>query len=137
MRVWEPEYTMMMNTKIFAVPTCFKEFSYKLIIYYHNMKTFQPITVHHKLPESFWGNLRPNNTVQLKQNIHRALHTIFQDDTPIQRIRRSLEVDKTVLQPDVYLAISDTLKRFEGLIEVDTYEIDCINRDKFIKRLTK
>ena len=77
------------------------------------MKYHHPMTVHHKIPESFGGNLRPNNTVNLKENVHRALHTIFQDDTPIQRQRRLLEADKSSMLPDVYLALSNTLKRFE------------------------
>jgi len=101
------------------------------------MKYNQPITIHHKLPESYGWNLRPNNTIQLKQNVHRALHTLFADDTPIQRIRRSLEVDKTVLRPDIYLALSNTLKRFEWLIELESYEPDCFNADKFYRKLTK
>lgn len=101
------------------------------------MKHNQPITVHHKLPESFGGNLRPNNTISLRQNIHRSLHTIFENDTPIQRIRRLIEVDKTVMRPEVYQAINETLKRFEGLIEYQSYEPDCINIDKFMKQLTK
>lgn len=101
------------------------------------MKYNQIITVHHKLPESFWWNLRPNNTVNLRQNIHRSLHTIFENDTPIQRIRRLIEVDKTVMRPEVYQAINETLKRFEWLIEYQSYEPDCINIDKFMKQLTK
>lgn len=101
------------------------------------MKYHHPLTVHHLLPQAWGWNLRPNNTVRLKENVHRAVHTLFSDATPIQRLRTALEVDKTVLQPDVYQEINNILKRFEGLIEVDTYEIDCFNRDKFMRRLTK
>lgn len=101
------------------------------------MKYHQPLTVHHKLPQSWGWNLQRNNTVILKENVHRALHTLFQDDTPIQRIRRALEADKTVLQPEIYLALSNTLKRFEWVIELDIYEPNCFNRDQFVRRLTK
>lgn len=101
------------------------------------MKNIQRITSHHLLPRSWWWNLQPNNVAHLKENVHRAVHTLFSDATPIQRLRTALEVDKTVLQPDVYQEISNILKRFEGLIEVDTYEIKCFNRDKFMRRLTK
>jgi hypothetical protein len=71
------------------------------------------LSLHHKLPQSYGGNLQPNNTIMLRQTAHRAIHTLFSDDTPIQRLRRALEVDKTVMRPDIYLAISNTLKRFE------------------------
>lgn len=95
------------------------------------MKHHSPITIHHRLPQSWGGNLRPNNAMNLKENVHRAVHTVFQDDTPIQRIRRMLESDKPVMQPDVYRAISTTLQRFEGKIEIQSYEKDCFNIDKF------
>lgn len=101
------------------------------------MRHIQPITVHHKLPESFGWNLRPNNTIQLRQNVHRAVHQIFEDDTPIQRLRRLLEVDKTVMNPWVYLEISNVLRKFEWIIEYQSYEPDCFNVDQFMKRLTR
>lgn len=74
---------------------------------------YQPITIHHRLPESWGGNLRPNNAMPLREKLHQALHTVYSNDTPIQRIRRSLEADKPVLRPDIYRALSNTLKRFE------------------------
>lgn len=98
------------------------------------MKKLYPITIHHRVPESWGGNLRPNNAMNLRQNIHRSLHTIFQDATPIQRIRKVLEADKPVMQPEVYLAISNVLKTFEGKPEIQSYEKDCFNIDKFLQR---
>ena len=101
------------------------------------MKYHHPMTIHHRIPSSWGGNLRPNNAMNLKENYHRALHTIYQDDTPIQRIRRTLEADKSVMRPDIYLALSNTLKRFEWLIELEVYEPDCFNADKFFTRLKR
>lgn len=97
------------------------------------MRTKHPITIHHRIPETWWGNLQPNNALYLRENVHRALHTLFQDDTPIQRIRRSLEADKPVLHPDVYLEISRVLQRFEK-IEMNVYDPTCFNSDKFLKK---
>lgn len=71
--------------------------------------------------------------MKLRENTHRALHTVFADSTPLQRIRRTLEADKPVLLPWVYKAISDTLRRFEKQ-EIDVYEKDCFNSDKFLKK---
>lgn len=95
------------------------------------------VTSHHKLPQSYGWYWNPNNLVLLRDSVHRWIHSVFQDDTPIQRIRRLIEVDKTVMRPDVYQAINETLKRFEGLIEYQSYEPDCINIDKFMKQLTR
>jgi hypothetical protein len=72
----------------------------------------------------------------LRENVHQSLHTVFQNATPIQRIRRTLEMDKTVLHPDIYTAISRTLQRFEGQMEVLSYEKACIDEDKFIQTLS-
>ena len=100
------------------------------------MKHNSPITVHHRLPESWGWILRPNNSMRLKENVHRAVHTIFQDDTPIQRQRRMLEGDKPVMLPHVYKAISDTLSRFEWVMEYNHYEPDCFHLDKFMKHFS-
>ena len=51
--------------------------------------------------------------MNLKENVHRAVHTIFQDETPIQRLRSMLEADKPVMRPNIYLEISNVLKKFE------------------------
>ena len=101
------------------------------------MKHYQPITQHHILCQSFWGNSHTNNLVWLRENIHQAIHTIFQDDTPIMRLRRLLETDKRVMIPSVYLTISNTLKRFEWIVEPTSYEEWCIDIDRFYKRLSR
>ena len=92
-----------------------------------------PITKHHILCESWGWYLRPNNVLLLRENVHRAVHTLFSDNTPIQRLRTSLEADKTVMIPEVYKVISDTLRRFERR-EIEIYEPDCFNADKFLTR---
>lgn len=48
-----------------------------------------------------------------------------------------IEVDKTVMNPWVYLEISNILRKFEWIIEYQSYEPDCFNIDKFMKRLTR
>lgn len=95
------------------------------------------VTQHHKLPQSFWGYGKPNNLILLRDSVHRWIHSVFQDDTPIQRIRRLIETDKTVMRPDVYQAINETLRRFEWIIEYESYEPDCFSIDTFMQRITK
>jgi hypothetical protein len=57
----------------------------------------------------------------LRETTHRALHIIFYNSPPLQRIRKTLEFDKSTLNPLVYEALSNTLKKFED-IEVDIYK---------------
>lgn len=95
------------------------------------------MTQHHILPESFWWLSKPNNLVMLRESIHRWIHSVFQDDTPIQRIRRLIETDKRVMRPDVYHTINNTLKQFEWLLEYKSYEQDCFNIDSFMIRLNR
>lgn len=91
---------------------------------------------HHLIPQHWreleWNNI-PENIRQLTENFHRGFHTVFQDATPIQRLRMSLEADKQVLHPDVYLEISRVLQRFEK-IEINVYDPRCFNSDKFMKK---
>lgn len=75
--------------------------------------------------------------MNLRENVHRAVHTIFQDETPVQRLRTLLEADKPVMRPNIYLEISNVLKKFEWLIEMWVYEPDCFNEDTFYSRFYK
>ena len=72
--------------------------------------------------------------MHLKENVHRAVHTLFQDETPIQRLRRLIEADKPVMRPEVYQEISNAIKKFEWIIEIWVYEPDCFNEDKFYNK---
>jgi hypothetical protein len=99
------------------------------------MERHIPLTRHHLLPDCWGGTWHPNNIVNLREDIHRSFHQIFQADTPIQQLRRNLEVNKKTMRPEVYLAISDTLKRFEGIMEVEVYEPKSIYPDMFLQRL--
>lgn len=101
------------------------------------MKYNQPITQHHIVCQAWGWRTVPNNIVWLRQNIHQAVHTVFQDDTPIQRLRRILESDKISLSPATYLAISNTLKRYEWVIELSAYEDGVVNVDQFYRRLNR
>ena len=100
-----------------------------------NMK-HQPLTAHHRLPESFWWKWVPDNIVMLRENVHRAVHTVYQDDTPIKRIRRRLEEDKDVFLPEVYNVLNDVLTRFERR-ETEVYKRHTFDIDTFIKRLKR
>lgn len=97
-------------------------------------KYHQPLTAHHKLCQTWWGNSLPQNIVMLREKVHQAVHTVFQDDTPVQRIRRTIEADK-LTYPDVYDAVDNVLKRFEWVMnEVRVYDPRILDSDKFIKK---
>ena len=95
------------------------------------------LTRHHKLPVSFWGLGASRNIILLKENVHIAIHMIFQNDTPIQKLRKMLEADKSVLWPDVYMALSSVLQWFEGEEEYKHYDQHCIDVRRFILQLNK
>ena len=101
------------------------------------MKRQHVMTVHHKLTQAFWWNSMPQNIVMLRENVHQALHTIFGQDTPIQRLRRLIEVDKTTLHPDVYKEIDKVLARYEWAMEIQIYDPRIFNSDKFLKQWKK
>lgn len=92
-------------------------------------------TCHHVLSVDFGWLSRPNNLVHLREKLHQWIHSVFDSKTPIQQMRAILELDKPVMNPEVYRTISNTLKRFEWIIEVEVYEPDCIDADRFIHRL--
>ena len=90
--------------------------------------------VHHKLPESFWGYRQPDNLIKVRIYTHKSFHDVFRNDTPIMRLRRLIEIDRTAMNPAVYKALSDTLAQFEWVMEVQVYKAHIFNPDKFIKK---
>lgn len=74
--------------------------------------------------------------MQLRENVHQAVHTIFQDATPIQRLRRMIDIDKSTLHPDVYAEINKVLSRIEQ-IEMNAYDPRLFDSDLFLKRMKK
>lgn len=56
------------------------------------------------------------------------------DKTPIQQQRRLLELNKSVLHPDVYVALDSTLKKFEWVMEINAYNPLLFDSDKFLKK---
>lgn len=106
----------------------------KNFIMHSFMKHNHVLTCHHLLSQANWGTNKPNNLIMLRENFHRWIHSVFDAQTPIQQQRSLLELNKRVMSPDVYWALSNTLKQYEGLIELNCYEPWCIDEDKFIKR---
>lgn len=101
------------------------------------MRYKSPITCHHKITQEYWGNSLPPNIVMLRENVHRAVHTIFGSQTPIQVIRSTLEMWASTLHPDVYAVLSNTLSRFEWAMEIKAYDPRLFNSDTFLKAQKK
>jgi len=72
-------------------------------------------STHHKVCRSKWWTNAKDNLVRLKVVQHRALHTIFQDDTTVEKIKRILEMDLTTLQWDFVRDIERILDLYEWL----------------------
>jgi hypothetical protein len=72
-------------------------------------------STHHKCCRSKWWTNEKDNLVKLKVVHHRALHTIFQNDTTIEKIRRILQMDATVIQWDFKRDIERILDLYDWL----------------------
>jgi len=53
--------------------------------------------IHHVVPRSRDGSNAPDNKVRLDQRVHRALHMIFANQTPIEQIQRIIGINSTAL----------------------------------------
>ena len=97
------------------------------------MRYTHPLTIHHKITQAYWWNSLPNNIVEIRENVHRAIHTLFSEATPVKRIRQLIEADR-LTYPDVYEAIDRVLKRFEGTMEINAYDPRLLDSDKFLRK---
>ena len=98
---------------------------------------YNPLTVHHLLPQSWGWTSHANNTRSINEKTHRAIHTVFQDDTPITQIRRLLKLNWKTLNIDAYHVINWVLRQYEGILEIEAYDPKSVNPDSFITRLRK
>jgi len=70
---------------------------------------------HHKVPKSrWWTNVEDNKKRTLK-TIHRAIHTIFVNDTTIEKIQRILDMDWSALQWDFVRDVKRILELYKWL----------------------
>ena len=55
------------------------------------------ITRHHIIPKSIGGSNHRNNIIELMNTQHRALHTIFENQDPVEQIDTILSISATAL----------------------------------------
>lgn len=91
------------------------------------------LTYHHKLCESWGWQRHPDNCSMLKLRVHEAIHTIFDDRTPLWRMQKCLIDDKSTYIPEAYELINGVLRKLES-IQIEIYKPEIFNPDKFIKK---
>ena len=70
---------------------------------------------HHKVPRSRWGTNENDNRESLRVTQHQALHTLFENQTTIEKIETILNMDETVLQGDFLRDIQPILDLYKWL----------------------
>lgn len=55
------------------------------------------IDTHHLLPRSKWWSNDPDNLLRTRVWVHSALHQVFANDTPIEQIKRLIQINSTCL----------------------------------------
>jgi len=88
------------------------------------------ITKHHLISRSNWWTDHPDNIRNLRENTHRALHQLLSDKTPVQQLRRMLELNRNVFVPHIYNRMSRLLYEIEQN-EISAYKKSLFNPNKF------
>lgn len=69
--------------------------------------------VHHICPTSRWGINTPENKVRLKVNVHRALHLLFNNNTPDEQLLDVLNYNSKVFKKEFHQELYNLLKAKE------------------------
>lgn len=83
-------------------------------------------TRHHKVPESKWGTSCEENIEYIRQTVHRAIHTIFENDLPHEQIKYIADLNKTTYTEEWEKLINDFKTQLDLLIrEQKFYKKKC------------
>ena len=75
-----------------------------------NQRKEEKYSCHHILPRSRrWSN-NPCNTEMIKDNKHRALHTLFQNQMIAEQLITTIDISAKALRDDVRKWLLDTLQ---------------------------
>jgi len=90
----------------------------------------QKITRHHLIPRYYGGNNNSDNILKIKENQHRALHTLLDDwwkpRMPIEQMSELFRLVSKPLQDDVKFEIDKILRLAEELW-YEAYNPNCYN----------
>lgn len=90
-------------------------------------------TRHHIIANAAWWTSNPSNIVLLRDSVHRWIHSVFWASTPVQQIRKLVELDRPVIKHHFYAELNRILNILERE-EYCVYEPDCFNLEKFKDR---
>lgn len=68
-------------------------------------------SLHHELPSSRWGATNDINCEMIKENTHRAIHTLFANQMFAEKIITMTNLDAKALRSDVVEEILEVLER--------------------------
>lgn len=66
-------------------------------------------STHHLLPRSQWGNSEKKNLVELRNNYHRAIHTLFANKMLAEQLLTTIDISSKALRKDVKEWLIDVL----------------------------
>ena len=72
-------------------------------------KENEKYSTHHILPRSMWGKTESKNLIELKDNYHRALHTLFANQMIAEQLITTVNISSKALREDVKQWLLETL----------------------------
>lgn len=83
-------------------------------------------STHHILPTSRWGANNSQNTEEIRDVQHRAIHTLFENKMIAEQLLRTINLSEKALRPDVVNWLVDTLTSKDINDPTIWYRGDCI-----------
>lgn len=66
-------------------------------------------STHHILPRSRWGDSDKKNLIELKENLHRSIHTLFANQMIAEQLITTVWLSEKALRKDVREWLLETL----------------------------
>ena len=83
-------------------------------------------TTHHILPRSQGGNWEKKNLVEIRDNFHRSIHTLFENKMIAEQLITTVNISSKALREDVKQWLLDVLTSKDINDPYEWYRDECI-----------
>ena len=95
-------------------------------------KPWHELTNHHIIPKSYWWNRYAHNIASLRDNKHKALHTMFSNNLPHEQVLNIVDLTGKAINKVFSQAIMEVVNDFTP---EEIYNQKCCDIQKLLRHI--
>ena len=90
------------------------------------------LTIHHRIPKSYWGNNHSDNKLEIWEIPHRALHILHENDLLHDQIVTLVDISGNSIKPDFR---EDLFSVLQDYTPEQIYNEKCCNMNRLVSKI--